>query len=75
MSVNNQNYEVKMRILTEPGYENQTWLSFEKYTNKRSLNSIIEGMYNRFKNNKLASVTRVLMFYDKDGNFLERKDF
>ncbi|MFP9114328.1 hypothetical protein ACLI1A_10310 [Flavobacterium sp. RHBU_3] len=74
MSVNINNYEIKMRILTKPGHENKSWLSFEKYTDKRSQNSIIEGMYRRFKESDWPPITQKLQFYDKYGKLVDQKE-
>ncbi len=75
MAVNKNNYEIKMAILTLPGYKNTAWLNFEKYNDKRTQQNIIEGMFTRFKRNKLAIITRVVQFYDKEGKLIEQREF
>jgi|GEM_PF-5076542 len=75
MAVNKNNYEIKMAILTLPGYKNTAWLNFEKYNDKRTQQNIIEGMFTRFKRNKLALITRVVQFYNKEGELIEQREF
>lgn len=72
--INQDDYRVKMVMLTRGDLKNKAWKNFEKENNK-PIPEIISSLRKRFERHPIQADTKILQFYDQYGVLLEEQRF